>query len=124
MTNRHLARTLRKNQTDAERMMWRRLRNRQCKGYKFRRQMPIGTYIVDFACIELKIIVEIDGAQHQERVEFDERRTACLESIGYTVVRFWNNEVLEHIDAVLESLTLIPSRRERELASLRSTGPR
>ena len=88
MTNLHLARRLRKNQTDAERTMWRRLRNRQCKGYKFRRQMPIDAYIVDFACIELKIVVEIDGAQHQEKIGFDEQRTACLESMGYTVVRF------------------------------------
>ena len=82
--------------------------------------MPIDAYIVDFACIELKIVVEIDGAQHQEKIGFDEQRTACLESMGYTVVRFWNNEVLEHIDSVLESLTLALSRRERELAPLRA----
>lgn len=117
MTNLHLARRLRKHQTDAERTMWRWLPNRQCnKGYKFRRQIPIGAYIADFACIELKIVVEIGGAQHQEWIGFDEQRAACLESMGYTVVRFWNNAVLEHIDSILESLTLTLSRRGRGLA--------
>ena len=111
------ARLLRKNSTDAEKQLWQKLRNRQLNGFKFRRQAPIGTYIVDFSCSDLKLIVEVDGGQHAEQQRYDSARTEYLESLGFTVIRFWNNEVLTNIDGVLETLTLTLSRRERELKS-------
>jgi len=110
-----LARTLRKNSTDAEGLLWRHLRNRQLANHKFRRQEAIGPYIVDFVCIEQKLVVEVDGGQHAERVEQDDNRTEHLEKLGYRVMRFWNNDVLSHCDAVLEAiaeeLTKLPSPR-------------
>ena len=96
------ARALRKNPTDAENKLWLHLRLRQIEGYKFRRQQPIGIYIVDFACMEEKLIVELDGGQHSERINCDSRLTAWLRSQGYRVLRFWNNEVLENIEVVLD----------------------
>ena len=94
------ARELRKSSTEAEKMLWRRLRLRQIGGYKFRRQQPVGAYIVDFVCFEKKLIVELDGGQHAERVSYDGERTAWLESQGFNVLRFWNHEVLGQIEAV------------------------
>jgi len=98
------ARKLRKNMTDAERTLWRALRHRQIKGYKFRRQQPIGPYIVDFICCGMKIIIEVDGGQHAENAAKDQKRTAWLEEKGYRVLRFWNNEVLGDIEAVCERI--------------------
>ena len=94
------ARQLRKNQTDAEKSLWQHLRRRQIDGWRFRRQHPIGNYIVDFFCFEKGLVVEIDGGQHSEQVDYDEERTKWLESQGYRVLRFWNNEVLREIEAV------------------------
>ena len=93
------ARRLRSNMTDAEAKLWHAMRNRQL-GYKIRRQMPIGNYIADFACEQRLLIIEADGGQHCEN-SYDVKRTAYLESQGWRVVRFWNNEVLENFDAVL-----------------------
>ena len=76
-------------------------------GIKFRRQRPIGPYIVDFLCVERKLVIELDGGQHQERTEYDGRRTRWLRSQGYSVLRFWNDEVLEDMDAVFESILLV-----------------
>ena len=98
------ARRLRIDSTEAERLLWQRLRNRQLGGNKFRRQVTIGPFIVDFACIDACLIVEIDGGQHSE--ERDAARTAFLQSKGYRVIRFWNNEVLENIDGVLQSILM------------------
>ena len=98
--NRDRARELRRNMTDAERALWRRLRMRQLAGQRFRRQQPIGDYIVDFACPAARLVVEVDGGQHAEE-ERDAARTRWLESRGYRVLRFWNNEVLGQIDGVL-----------------------
>ncbi len=84
-------------------------------GYKFKRQQPIGCYIADFVCEDARVIVELDGGQHSEQVEYDGRRTRYLESKGYQVVRYWNNEVLGQMDSVLDALTLTLSQREREL---------
>ena len=112
------ARKLRRKQTDAERKLWSFLRNRQLHGYKFRRQMPIGTYIVDFACVSLKLIIELDGSQHMHNTDYDECRTEYLRTKGYKVIRFWNNEVLLQVDTALEALTLALSQRERELEVL------
>lgn len=108
------ARELRKNQTDAERLLWKQLRSRQLNGFKFRRQVPIGPYIVDFLCMSLKLIVEVDGSQHMSSLHYDSSRTRYLESHGFHVVRYWNNEVLSQTDSVLEALTLTLSQRERE----------
>jgi very-short-patch-repair endonuclease len=103
------ARELRKNLTDAERALWQHLRHRQIGGQRFRRQHPIGPYIVDFFCFEKRLIVEIDGGQHSEQVAYDEERTKWLEARGFRVLRFWNNDVLGNIEGVkqviLEELT-------------------
>lgn len=107
-----LARALRKNQTDAEKLLWYRLRNRQLADCKFRRQQIIGPYIADFLCLEPKLIIELDGYQHAAQQDRDEQRTRFLESLGYRVLRFWNHEVLNDIDVVLEAISmavLIPS---------------
>ena len=111
------ARTLRKNQTDTERLLWQKLRNRQLAGKKFRRQYPIGPYIVDFVCLELRLVVELDGGQHMDQQAYDERRSAYLNQQGFLVVRFWNNEVMGNMVGVLETLTLALSQRERELTT-------
>ncbi|MEK6743590.1 MAG: endonuclease domain-containing protein [Nitrospirota bacterium] len=98
------ARELRRNATDAERLLWKRLRMRQAESYKFRRQQPIGEYIVDFVCAERKLIVEVDGGQHIEQAEYDESRHTWLQGQGYCVLRFWNHEVLTMPDAVLTTI--------------------
>ncbi|MBI4737310.1 MAG: endonuclease domain-containing protein [candidate division NC10 bacterium] len=98
------ARRLRRDQTEAERRLWARLRARQVHGAKFRRQHPIGGYIADFCCPECGVVVEVDGGQHAAQVEADSRRTAFLAERGYRVLRFWDNEVLAQIDAVLERI--------------------
>jgi very-short-patch-repair endonuclease len=96
------ARRLRRDQTDAERKLWFRLRDRRLNGLKFRRQVPIDRYVVDFCCESAHLIVELDGGQHAERSAEDAARTAPLEARGYLVLRFWNNEVLQNMDGVLE----------------------
>jgi very-short-patch-repair endonuclease len=101
MSTKQLARTLRKNQTDAENWLWRNLRNRELGGRKFRRQYWIGKYVVDFVCIEKKLIIELDGGQHALQVEQDEERSVFLKEKGYQLIRFWNNEVLQEGEAVL-----------------------
>jgi very-short-patch-repair endonuclease len=100
---RNLARGLRKRSTDAEKLLWSRLRGR-FSGIKFKRQVPIGNYIVDFAALDLKFVIELDGGQHAERAEQDAERTRVLQQWGYHVVRYWNNDVLGNIDGVLETI--------------------
>ena len=97
-------RYLRKNQTDVEKLVWEQLRNRRLEGLKFRRQHPIEHYIVDFVCLERKLIIELDGGQHGEKVKYDERRTSCLQSRGYRVIRFWNHDVVNHLEVVLREI--------------------
>ena len=98
------AQSLRTKQTDAERKLWLRLRARQLNGLKFRRQHPIGRYIVDFCCPEHHLVVELDGSQHAVRVDRDQRRTAFLGRQGYRVIRYWDNEVLTDLEAALEDI--------------------
>jgi very-short-patch-repair endonuclease len=98
------ARRLRDTQTDAESKLWMRLRNRQVNGAKFRRQHPIGPYITDFCCMENGLVVELDGGQHAEQVQADQKRSGYLERKGYRVLRFWDNEVLANIEAVMERI--------------------
>jgi very-short-patch-repair endonuclease len=95
------ARYLRSSMTDAEQALWRRLRKRQLAGCRFRRQHPIGPFIVDFACIEKKLAIEVDGGQHSE-CEADVHRDELLRARGFTILRFWNNEVLENIEGVCD----------------------
>jgi very-short-patch-repair endonuclease len=97
------ARTLRQNQTAAEQKLWSRLRNRQLNGYKFRRQVPLGRYIVDFSCYDARVVVELDGGQHgdDQRRARDQERTLWLESRGFRVLRFWNSELLQNMEGVL-----------------------
>ncbi len=95
------AKTMRTQASDAERLLWQHLRAHRLHGYKFRRQVVIEPYIVDFVCLEARLIIEADGGQHTERQNYDEQRTKKLESMGYKVIRFWNHEVLNRIDDVL-----------------------
>jgi very-short-patch-repair endonuclease len=90
--------------TDAEKALWRVLRSRQVSDLKFRRQHPFGDYILDFVCLENKLIIEVDGGQHGERAKEDEIRTQNLLTAGFRVLRFWNNEVLQEIEAVKERI--------------------
>ena len=114
MINTERARELRKVQTEAEKLLWKHIRNRQLSGYKFRRQYPVGHYIVDFVCLSIQLIIELDGSQHMNNESYDERRTQYLNARGFKVVRFWNNDILIQTDSVLEALSLTLSQRERE----------
>jgi len=96
-----LSKGLRKRHTDAERLLWKHLRGKQLDGLKFRRQQPIGNYIVDFVCFENEVIIEVDGGQHAEE-EMDRERDRCLEAEGFKMLRFWNHEVLLNLEGVLE----------------------
>ena len=104
------AKTLRSKQTEAEQRLWYHLRAHRFLGLKFKRQKPMGRYIVDFVCLEQRLIIEIDGGQHSEQVHYDQRRDAWLRSQGYTVLRFWNNDVMQQLESVLEQIrcTLSP----------------
>ncbi len=98
------ARRLRREQTDAEYTLWTQLRARKFLGLKFRRQHPIGSYIVDFCCIDKQLIIELDGSQHLDSAEYDERRTNFLAGQGFRVIRFWNHEVLLALEDVLQKV--------------------
>ncbi len=98
------ARELRKNMTEAEQLLWKHLRAHRMDGYKFKRQQPIGRYIVDFICFSAHCIVEADGGQHLEQSEYDAGRDAWLKSQGFTVLRFWNNDILTNTEGVLETI--------------------
>ena len=99
-----VARRLRRASTDAERTIWKYLRNRQLSGRKFRRQVPIGSYVADFVCMDKRLVVELDGGQHAEN-QNDLARTADIEMMGFRVLRFWNNEILQNIDGVLLAIS-------------------
>ena len=103
------AKVLRKNLTDAERWLWQHLRNRGLIGWKFRRQHPVGPFIVDFVCVEKRLIIEVDGGQHAESLEWDTKRSEYLKGRGYRILRFWDNEVLGEgksvLDVILSYLT-------------------
>ena len=98
------ARILRNNLTDTERCLWSRLKGKQIHGYKFRRQFPLGPYIVDFVCLEAKLIVEVDGGQHAEQRQKDEQRDKWLVSQNFRVLRFWDNDVLRQTDEVVDTI--------------------
>ena len=98
------ARKLRRNSTDVERQLWHRIRDKQIDEFRFRRRRPIGKYIVDFICLDAMLIVELDGGQHAGDAAYEQRRTAFLESLGYAVLRFWNNDLAKNISGVLETI--------------------
>ena len=98
------AKHLRRDQTAAETLIWAELRNRKCGGYKFRRQIPIGKYVVDFLCVAQKLIVEIDGPSHLDAVDYDANRTRILESQGYHIMRLTNEDVYEDLGATIEAI--------------------
>jgi primosomal protein N' (replication factor Y) len=106
------ARQLRREMTDAETSLWYHLRNRALLGCKFRRQHPIGPYIVDFACVERKLVIELDGSQHADSAS-DSARTSWIQANGYRVLRFWNNDALRQQQVVLAVI----------LEALESAGP-
>ena len=105
------ARDLRRDQTDAETRLWLQLRDRRLQGWKFRRQVPMGRFIVDFFCRDAKLFVEVDGGQHDRDRAKDEARTHALETLGFRVIRFWNNEVIENMPGVLETILIALKRR-------------
>src|SRR5215472_6272052 len=113
------ARTLRRAMTEAERRLWQMLRSRQNQGWRFRRQVPIGGFIADFACHEARLIVEIDGGQHDPSTEEETGRTRFLEGEGYRVLRFWNNEVLDNPEGVRSAIT---EHLQRDHPHAHSTG--
>ncbi|HEX3448307.1 MAG TPA: endonuclease domain-containing protein [Isosphaeraceae bacterium] len=105
-----LARELRKNMTDTERLLWSKLRGKQFGGFKFRKQSPIGQFIVDFVCFDRKVVIELDGGQHAISVEDDKKRSEWLKSQGFQVIRFWNHEFIEDSDMVMEAIWLALQR--------------
>jgi len=103
---RQRAKALRRNMTEPEIMLWSRLKGKQLHGWQFRRQHPIGSYIADFACPKLKLVIEVDGATHSEdrEIAYDERRTQFLESRGWSVHRIWNDDIYEDLEAVVNGI--------------------
>ncbi len=116
-TQKENARYLRKNMTSQERKVWDVIRNRQFYGYRFLRQYVIGVYIVDFICREKKLIIEIDGGQHNEpkNLEYDKQRSLYLESKGYRIIRFWNNEIDNNLTGVYQQLQKEFDIKEKQL---------
>jgi very-short-patch-repair endonuclease len=114
INNTTTAKRLRRHQTDAERILWFRLRGRRLAGWKFKRQVPIDRFIADFVCADAKLIVELDGSQHAVRTRQDEERTKTLEAMGYLVLRFWNNEVMRNLEGVLEEILRTLNQQQLE----------
>ena len=98
------SRLLRRNDTDAEARLWGELRDRRLGGWRWRRQVPVGLFIVDFLCVEARLVVELDGGQHADQIAYDARRTAYLNRLGLTVIRFWNAQVLTSRSGVCLSI--------------------
>jgi len=98
------SRVLRKNQTEAEQLLWEKLRGRRLQKLRFRRQHPFPPYIVDFYCAERDLVIELDGGQHLDKREYDDERSRHLNSLGKKVLRYWNNEVLDDMDGVIETI--------------------
>lgn len=112
------AKSLRRTMTDAEQKLWYHLRAHRFMGRKFKRQKPLGHYVVDFVCLEEKLVIELDGGQHAENVEYDKERDAWLHSEGYKVLRFWNNQLMNETDSVLEQIRLALSSEATDFKTL------
>ncbi|PRX11907.1 UNVERIFIED_ORG: very-short-patch-repair endonuclease [Martelella mediterranea] len=121
-TRTQFARCLRRNETDAEKVLWRELRNRNLNGFKFTRQYPVGPYFTDFACREKTLVVELDGAQHAENMR-DAERTRYINNAGFSVIRFWNDEVLKERQDVLETIVAILENRLTEACNTTRVSP-
>ncbi|HJR74301.1 MAG TPA: endonuclease domain-containing protein [Luteimonas sp.] len=98
------AKRMRIGQTDAEAKLWLHLRGKRFSGFKFKRQQPIGPFIVDFVCLRCRVVVEADGGQHTDAAAYDQSRTNWLEEQGFRVLRFWNNDILQRTNDVLDSI--------------------
>jgi very-short-patch-repair endonuclease len=107
------ARLLRRDMTDVEHLLWARLRREQL-GVKFRRQHPFLNYVLDFVCLEWKLVVELDGAQHADAIPYDNQRTKRLNDADYVVLRFWNNQVVEELESVVEEIYRQVEIRKKE----------
>ena len=118
------AKRLRGNQTEAEQRLWYHLRAHRFMDLKFKRQKPLGRYIVDFACLEHRLVIELDGGQHSKQTAYDQRRDAWLRSQGYAVLRFWNNDVMQHLEGVLERIRLALSPGPSPTSGRGETNPR
>ena len=118
------ARALRKRMTDSERLLWRHLRNRELDGWKFRRQYPVGSFIVDFICVEKNLVIEVDGGPHAENEEQDIQCSAYLNRMGYRVFRFWNNQVMQETEGVLEAILAILANTDQNSPSPQPSPPR
>lgn len=115
-----VAKKLRKDSTEAEKRLWSKLRAKQLAGFKFRRQQPLGPYVVDFINFEKRLIIEVDGGQHALQKERDNERDCWLNERGFEVLRYWNNEIIDNLDGVLEAILKVltspspnPSRKGR-----------
>ncbi|MBI4314795.1 MAG: endonuclease domain-containing protein [Chloroflexi bacterium] len=113
-TGYEVARKLRKGPTPAERKLWAYLRGNKLHGVNFRRQHAIGKYVPDFCSVKAKLIIELDGSQHLKQEEYDNERTRYLESQGYRVIRFWNNQVLNDIEAVVRAIAIALESNEHD----------
>jgi very-short-patch-repair endonuclease len=119
---RDVARRLRRNMTPAEKLLWWKLR-RMTQGWKFRRQPPVGPYVPDFACLEIKLAIEVDGATHgtDDEISYDRSRTRYLEERGWRVVRFWNREIFENLAGVVDTIRNTAWEQENWLAKPRKS---
>ncbi len=117
-----LQKKLRSDMTDAENRLWKRLRGRQIAGLKFRRQHPFLDYVLDFVCLEMRLIVEVDGVQHQD-CEADQVRDRRLHEAGFRIMRFWNNQVLQETDAVAEAIWMALQDKSWDAASQMTPSP-
>ena len=125
-TSKHTAkaRHLRDQATDAEKKLWGLLRSRQLARCKFRRQVSVGRFIVDFVCFEKRLVLELDGGHHQDQAAYDEQRTTWLASQGFRVLRFWNHQVLTEPAAVQEAILLVVGREASSSPSPRPSPAR
>jgi very-short-patch-repair endonuclease len=117
------AKEMRRNPTKSEAILWSHLRNRQIEGRKFRHQVWIGPFVVDFVCLKAKLVIEADGSQHLDNAEYDHHRSLFLEGEGFCILRFWNNEVIENIEGVLELVRDRLLSQTRPSPSPASRGP-
>ena len=122
------ARQMRHEPTDAERKFWFAVRAHRFSGYKFKRQYPIGPYIADFVCLERRLVIELDGGQHAQRSDYDAERTAYLQTRGFCVLRYWNDEFLRNPDCILDDVWRVlkapsPARFARDCRALAHPPP-
>ena len=115
---------LRRQQTEPERALWQQLRDRRLRGWKFRRQHRIGPHLVDFVCLQVRLIIELDGSQHAEQVEHDLARTRFLEQRGFRVLRYWNDAVFQRLNEILDEIANVLDINDCPSSALRAPSPR